>query len=313
MSAEDTLIRIVKEVTPGTTPINDPGWVELPITGESLAITPTVGGDDSIISDGMERSAPITDMTYAGGIQANLLAGYYDTLLESAFSSAWATDVLKFGTTDAFHSIEREFKYLASGNDFIVHEGMVVNSMAIGFTYPGNVTLTFDFLGMGATEGTVSLVGTGASAAVGEYDIIEAANGVSAIAIGGSAAPADAIVKAYNLTIARNKRSITGAGSPIGPKAAPKGTQFQVTGNIEFYHTASSQGYYEQVRAGTFLDLAITFSDGTKTYQFDTPKLRLTGGGDPNATGSNTDNMVNLPFRALYDSGSSSVITLTRT
>lgn len=313
MSAEDTVIRVVKEVTPGTTPANDTGWKELPITGETLGLAPTVGGDDSIIPDGMARSSPIQDMVFSGGINANLIAGFFDDLFESAFSSAWATDVLKMGTAHQHVSIEKEYKYLTSGNNFQSFYGLRVNTLNVGFAYPGNVTLTFDFLGEGSAEAATSLVGTGSSAPVGEYDIIDASEGVTAVEIGGSAAPADVIVRGYNLNIARNLRAVTGAGSPVGPKDVPRGVQFVVTGNIEMYHSESSQSYYEQMKAGTFFDLSITFSDGTKTYELDVPKARLTGGGNPNATGANTDNMIDLPFTGLYDASSSSVVTLTRT
>ena len=313
MSAEDTVIRVVKEVSPGTTPANDTGWKELPITGETLGFAPTVGADDSIIADGMARAAPIQDMVYSGGINANLIAGFYDEFLESVFSSTWQTDVLKMGVAHQYLSIEKEYKYLSSGNNFQVFKGNRVNTFNVGFTYPGNVSLSFDLLGEGSTEDATSIVGTGSSAAVGEYDIIDSAEGVTSIEIGGSAAPADVIVRGYNLNIARNLRAVTGAGAPIGPKDVPRGTQFVVTGDIEMYHSESSQLYYEQLKNGTFYDLAITFSDGTKTYKFDVPKARLTGGGNPNATGANTDNMLSLPFSALYDATSSSVVTLTRT
>lgn len=298
-------IKYVKEVTPGTTPVDDAGWKSLRYNTQSLAGQPNTAISDEIRSDRHVSDLLLVGQEVGGAINTEFSYGSYDDFLESAMGAAWATNVLKAGVVDDFYSIEVGYEDWTP-IQYLQFKGMRIGGFNFNFPYGEKITGGFQLVGFEQLDSTTSLVGAGSTAAVGTTDIMNGSSDVSGIKI--DTVAATDIFKSISLNLNNTPRAIEGLGT-IGARNQKVGRSL-ITGSLETYFDDIT--LYNKLLASTAVELEWTVSDGTSSYAFLLPKIKFTSGA-PNAGGVDSDVMMPLDFTALYDTTEATNLKITRT
>ena len=106
-SGAKVVSHIIKEVTPGVTPVGT--WDTLRLTGNAL--TPTVNTEvsDEITESRVSQGSVATSVDIAGDLAAEFSYGSFDELLEAAFYGAWTSNVLTVGDVRHTFSIAKGY------------------------------------------------------------------------------------------------------------------------------------------------------------------------------------------------------------
>ena len=301
-------LRYIPEVTYGTTPTNGV-WQALRFEGESFTATPDVTVSNEIRSDRHISDQLQTGLTVGGGFNFELSPNSYDDLIESALAGTWTADVLKVGTVDSSYSIEKEFEDITAASTYtgISFTGMRVGQMSLSLAYGAIATGTFTFAGNGSDTPTASLVGTGSVTAATSTPILNASSDVNSVKING--ATTDICITSMVLDINNNLRPITCIGS-VAPTNQSKGSA-GVTGTVELYLDSNSFVMYKNVLTQTEISLEYTITDGTNSYKFFLPKVKLSGDA-PMSSGKDQDVMLSFSYTALYDATEDTSLVITR-
>ena len=307
-SGDSVILRLLPEVTPGTTPVDDVNWREAPFLSESLSIDRNFVESGLVTPHSQTADLPIVGSAIGGTINTELRELDYDLVFASLFrQDNWTADVLKFGTTRKTFSIEVEFQDL--GTRYKQLTGMQAYQGTFTFTRGeiAQVNMTFEGL-VGTASVTTSLVGAGTSTAEPTRPSFQTGAGISTLDIKNTATTAT--VRSVVININNNLRGLDGLGSD--DKTDVVFGAIQVTGNADFYLGTESFGHFVDKLNNTNSDLTIrsTLSNGA-FYEFDVPNLKW-GSGNPGAQGRSTDVMVNLEFTGIYDNTELSSLVLTR-
>jgi hypothetical protein len=293
----------VPEVTFGTTPAA-PALIQLPYNTHSLNLTKERVTGNDIQPNRMVRTDRHGNRSVAGDIVVDLRKGDYDALLESAFFSTFAADLLKIGTTPKFFSIEDAATDI---NQFRLFTGMSVSSLAVSVRPNQMVTGTFSMVGKNMTISATSVDAVKTASSVNQPFDSYSGN----MSIGND-----------NLTLA-SIATVTGLDFTINNSLAPT---FVVgsssTPQLE-YGLASVEGtitaYFEDATLiNRFLDESATAAriivndpTGLSSYNWIFPNIKINGADV--GVDNPTSRIVTLPFVALYDSTQDTNIKLTRT
>jgi len=120
-SSNQAAIRIVKEVTFGTTPAS-PTLQDLRYTGESLNYNLSNITSDEVRSDRMTSDLVQVSSDASGDLNAEMSYGSFDDLIEGAFASTFNTNLAVSGTDIAAVATDT---FTSSTTDFVA-EGLVV-------------------------------------------------------------------------------------------------------------------------------------------------------------------------------------------
>lgn len=227
-----------------------------------------------------------------------------DILWESALAAAWATNVLKNGSTVKSFTLEEKYEGGAT-DPFRRLTGCMVDTTTISFRTGQPGTITFGLQALAETTATTAIVSSTYTAPTPGYDPSTPAD----IVVGDCFSVASAKIVSLDLTITNNLRP-QHAFSSNNPFGIGFG-MFDVTGRVQLYFSQSSD-YSTFTTRQSGLDLSLTI--GTMTNFKDTLLLPYCDVwnpdvDDPGATG---DHMVTLNFMARYDSGTTAAIQLTR-
>lgn len=285
-------LRYIPEVTYGTTPV-DGTWQAIRYTSESLSGTPNTVTSSEIRSDRQVADQIKVGLEVSGGIDFELSATSYDDFIEAAMCGTWTTDVVTVGTTDRSFSLEKEFGDISR---FVQLSGMRVGGMSLSLAYGSIITGSFTFAGNGVTTATTSLVGLGSTTAATTTGVLNASSDVGTVSIDGVAT--NICINSLNLNLDNGLRAIECIGSDA-PKDQRKGTS-NITGSVEMYLDTDSFLLYGDVLTQTAMSLEYTVTDGTNSYTFKLPNIKLSGEA-PTSTGLDSDVMVSFDFTALQD------------
>jgi len=286
------------EVTFGTTPAN-PTMKAIRHTGTTLGMT-----KDAIESEELRQDRQIAHYRHgnkavSGDINFELSYESFDDLLAAVMCGAWTTDVLKTGTTATAFTIERHHTDI---NKYIRSTGCLFNSMSLSVAPNSMVTGSFSVIGKDLTATATALSGASHPAAT-TTDPFDSFTG--AITEGGSSI---AVVTALELNIENGlePQYVVGDSTTLKPPLA-KST---VTGSITAYFediTLINKFINETSSAITF-----TLQDAAgNNYAFNMPNVKYNS-GSPEVAGAGAIT-VTLDFIALYDSGITSQLAITRT
>ena len=304
-------LRYVPEVTYGTTPTDSADWQELRFTSESLSATPETTTSSEIRSDRAISDMPKVNETVSGGINLELSANTYDDFIEATLGGTWAQDgvnlwdIIEQGTTYRSFTLEKEFSDIAKFTSFT---GMRVGAMSLDLAFGSIVTGSVTFAGSIGATGTTSLVGTGSSAALTTTDVMNASSDVSSVKIDG--VETDICINSMNITFENNLRAINCIG-----KASASDQRWgtcNISGSVTMYLSAESFALYETALANGELSLEYTVTDGTNSYTFFLPRVKLSGDA-PQAGGLDQDVQFTANYTALQDSVEGTPIRITRT
>ena len=290
----------VAESTYGTTP-STPTWTPCPHTSCSLGIT-----KDSIVSSKLRGDRQIEDLRHGnkqsgGDIGIELEYDAFDTLLAAVMQGAWATDVLKAGTTQTSYTFERKFANLDTP-EWHRTEGGIVNTLSLEISPNAMVTGSFGIVGEDLLIATAEVVSSTYSADSGKmpYDSF-----TGSITEGGSSI---ATVTSLSLNIDNGTEARFAVGSDV--TLEPTSGRSNITGSLTAYFT--SKALYEKFLNETESEIVCTLTDlDGNDLQIDIPRIKYTA-GNPDVSDEGSVS-VSLDFQALYSSGDASNIVFTRT
>lgn len=287
-------IQYVTEVTLGTTP-GTPAMTYIRNTGCTLNYDRENYESKEIRSDRMVTDVRLGVGEIGGDLDFELVMGNLDDLLESAFFGAWTTNVLVNGVTRKSFSIEKGFTDI---DQYHLMKGCVVDKLSLSMKPGGMVTGKLTFKGMSmavaATPQDASPTAATTNLPMSCYE--------GALLEGGTTV---AVVTAVDLNLENNLEvvKVLCTTTPIDIVAG----RSRVSGTITAIFQDNAM--LAKFLAETPSTLAVTCGT-TKTYKFEIPNLKYTGGKvDVNTEGLLT---ISMPFLGVYDAVTGCSIKVTR-
>ena len=298
-----TRIAFVPEATYDTSPTS-PVFVTSRVTGAGMRTTKSTGISDELQPDRNVRDEFLLGLDSAGTYDAELSYGTFDTIMEAALGGTWAGDVLKNGAVPRSFTIEETLE-LGTTDSFSRFTGAVVNTFGVNLTARQAAQLSIGMMARRETLATAILSGA-TYTAPNENPISTASAHVASLDVA-SLSPAPA-VRAVSFEVNNNYRIRPVVGSLYTVDFGMG--RCDVTGTLEAYF--ESNALYQAVldHGGGELSFTIGVDTGEK-YTFEFPNIKFLN-GERRVGGNNDDVMVSIPFRALYSSGISASMQVTR-
>lgn len=298
-----TRIAFVPEVTYDTTPAT-PTFVRTRVTRGGMRTNKITGVSDELQPDRMIRDEMLLGKDSSGPYEAELSYGTFDLILEALLMGTWSTDVLKNGILPKSFTIEETME-LGATDSFKRFTGAMVNQGTIDLTARQAARFSFDMMARRETLATAALSGA-TYTAPNTKGVLTASGSVASLDVA-SLSPAPK-VRSLSLQINNNLRVRPVVGSYFSEEFGYG--RCDVTGTLNAYF--ESNALYQAV-----LDHGggeISFTLGTVTgekYLIELPNVVFLN-GEVVTGGNDQDIMVNIPFRALFDSSESACIKITR-
>lgn len=298
------------EASFGTLP-SAPVITELPFKTHSLSLSKERVQGADIRANRMLAIDRHGNRSAGGSIEVDLRRGDYDAFLESVmfneFGIATADlDELVIGTTPRYLTIEDGALDIGQYQQY---SGMAVNSATFNIAPNQMVQTTFEMVGKDMVQASSEI---GTPGAPGGFEPFDSYNG--SLFEGGTAS-GDAICNISALNF-----SITNALSPV--YAILCGADSEAAAQLE-YGMATVEGtltaYYEDAtlinkflnETETSLSITIDDTTGTNEYTFLMPRVKYNGA--TTAVANPQSRFIELPFVALLDSGTDTLLKITRT
>lgn len=216
----------------------------------------------------------------------------------------WTGDYIRQGTTRKSFSYEVGYLGQTTPN-YAVFAGMMINSWQASLEAGSILSGSFDFLGKVESVSTTSQDSTPTEAEAN--DVMNAVNNVARIAEAGSAVASPNYVRRLTFNLNNNLREQMAIGT-LGLIGVGLGDS-DVTGSISTYFGDTT--LYAKYVAGTETSLNSIVTRSTKAYVLTFPRIKFEDGDKP-VSARNQDVMVELPFRALRDSTTSTAFQIDR-
>lgn len=294
-----TALRLVKEVTPGTTPAT-PALKALRYTGESLNFNQSKIVSNEIRSDRNTADLITVSAEASGDINFELSIAAFDDLIEGAFASVFSAPAVNLssmvnGVLVNSYTIQKHFQDLTAPV-FQNFTGCMVGGMSLSFTSGSILTGSFSMMGLNAIAGTAQITGATLVAAPVQLPMNAVSNVVE---IKEDGVTSTMVIKNMTLEISNNLRGQDAVGSlPLVGIALGK---CDVKGTLTAYFKDLVQ--YNKFLANS--NFALSFKckdDANDYYEFIMPKCKfetatiVSGGLDQ-------DLMIEGSYRAIYDAG----------
>ena len=292
----------VAETVFGTTPAT-PAFKNIRRTRGGLATRKGTEVSGEIQADRNVRDEYQLSQDVAGSYDFELSYGSFDDLLAGALMGAWATDVLVNGTLQPSFTFE-EMVDIGGTSKYFRYAGVSVSTLALNFASRASVKGTINL--MGQKEIVDDAIVTGATYTTANTKPIACAHNVAALTVAGLTT--QPIIKSLSLNIANNLRVRDAVGTLYTAEFGVG--QCDVTGSLEAYFS-DGELYQKVLDHGS---AAISFTVGATTaekYTFNLPKCVFLD-GNKTLGDKNSDVMVTIPFRAVYDATTAGSIKITR-
>lgn len=227
-----------------------------------------------------------------------------DIMLESLFSSAFGTDILRNGSTKKFFTLEEKFEG-GSTDPYRRTTGCMVDSLAISLRNGEPGSMSFNVQGLAEAMATTALGTSTYTAPTPGYAPVTPAD----IAVGTLFGITSPKVMSLNLNIGQNLRPQHSWGS-VNPFGIGLGL-LQVEGQVQLYFgTSTDYSAFATPTSGQVLDLTI----GSQANYKDRIELLncVVHNPDLDDPGPTGDHMVTLNFFAMYDATGTCVVKWTR-
>ena len=293
----------IVESTWGTTPAT-PTFLPLRVLDAGIRTNKKTQAIQEIAA---HRNVADEIQTSQGGSAAYKFALSYatfDDIMSSALMGAWATNVLKVGASHALSMTFEETLQLNGSLSFSRLTGGMVDTFDLDITAGAGINGAFTVKGQKETLDTAIISGATYTAANTKTPMA-AGLGVASLSVLGLTTPA---VRRVALSIKNGLRDRFVIDSNFTQEFGEG--LCEVTGTIEMYF--KSNAHYQKVLDHGSGDLTMTLgTTTTEKYTIDMPACIFLDGARV-VGGVGSDVMVNVPFRAKYDSGSASSISITR-
>lgn len=290
-------VAYIAEEAWGTTP-DTPELTSIPFVDFSMNTTKVFADDNSTRADRIMRYAIAGNQQVAGDMTVNLSHANFDVLLASMLNNTWATNVLKAGVTRSSLTVEAGNTDI---NQFQQYTGVIVDKMTLAVPVTGVVTAKFSMIGKQQTNSTSTIDTTPGITAAGEYEPF--VHNAGTFKEGGSTV---GYLTSIDMTIDNGNTANFSLGSNYARDLSVSFTKITGTVNAWFEDVVM----YNKFLNNTASSIDFTLTDGTNTLEIKLPAVTYTG-----ATRTITGNgpiVLAMPFSALYDTGTSSNIVITR-
>jgi hypothetical protein len=272
----------------------------------------------SFIADGIVVGQPIKTGGFAAAadnvvcravtVTATKITTNATLVTEAAgVNSLVAAAMLRMGTTDMWTTFEGYYPDVATLK-YIVYPGAVAVGWQYKFSHPGEMMCSFDYnlppplaaAATGANNGTITpYTANTVMTSVDHFKLAQE---------GGS--PLAAWVKDFTLDVKNPKREIGSAGT-LGAKKQGKST-FAVTGSIVVYNDDAGLALYNKHIAGAYSSFEFEMVDDLGNIQhLWVGKLKYSGGA-PSDGPKDSDITITLPFDAVQDPTTGTVVQLSK-
>lgn len=273
--------------------------------GQWIKIGGTAVGDQFAGTAANNGWARITAITATDLTLDNKPVGWSADSASGKTIKVFFGDQIKNGTAQTSLSIEKGFLDQTVPT-YIVNTGMVVDTMTHAFASRAKITGTVAFKGMGGSAGTVVLDASPDAVTTG---LVMAANAnVGRLGIDGTAMVGPNWGKSFEISINNNNRALDAVDSQ-GPVAINMG-ECLVTGKFETYF--GSLGELTKFYNNTATSINARVAKNSQALIFQVPRAQYRGGGNPAASGKNTDVMCSFDYQASEDSLTSAHVILDR-
>lgn len=261
----------------------------------------TLRGQD-IRSDRMPRVNRQGNRNASGQIAVDLRKGNYDSLIESALLSSFATDdTIEVGTTPQFLTIEDALEDISQ---YRLFTGMAVNTMSVSIAPNQMVETTFDLVGRNATiSGTGKTVTPETTEAPFDSyngEIYEGGVGTSDLIN---------IVSAINFSVTNAFAPTFVVGSDFTPQL--EFGRSTIEGTLTVYAEDATLINKFLNETETSIQVSVDDPTGLNAYTFFFPRVKYNGASIP--LQNEQSRFIELPFEALYDTSEGTQIRITRT
>lgn len=294
-------LHLVPEVTYGTTPTS-PGFLAVRHNKCGLGMDRDSLKSEELRSDRQISGFRLGQKSVGGPIEMEISNdAQLETMLEALLGGTWNTNVLKAGTTRRSFSMMRTFDDMAAANDkYLLAKGVELASAEFKINPKNLAMVTFDTVAQSQTFSDTAPAGAtfGSPSTTLQMDSF-----TGTISEGGSGI---AVVTELSLKIDNkvDRRFVIGSTDTILPDQG----QIDITGSITAYF--ESDVLLNKFINDTQSSLQFVLSDGSNTLTIELPAIKYTG-GKPDVSNDKSITLT-LPFQAIYDSGSSSNIVVTR-
>ena len=287
----------VVEATFGTTP-SSPGFTPIRHTGTTLGLSKDAVESEELREDRQVAHFRHGNKSVTGDINFELSYGGLDALLEATLCGAWATNVLKAGTTRRSYTVERHHQDIGK---YLRSTGCQFNTMSLSVAPNSMVTGSFGIIGSGFTT-SGSALGSATYSAESTTAPFDSFSG--SITEGGSAI---AIITALELNIDNGMEALYVVGS--ADTLLPSIGKSSVTGSVTAYFENTT--LLDKFVSETTSAIQFTLTDAAgNDYIVLLPKVKYNS-GNPEVSGPGAIT-VTLDFVALYNSSDASQIKITR-
>lgn len=300
-STSNSQIGYIAEATWGTTPATPTFQILRRTSGGPVLRKGTVISDE-VASNRNVIGEPQISHDVQGNMSIEMSNPVLDDFLESALCGAWATNVLKVGSTMKSFTIEEKIPVGAT-NNYHRYLGCVVNTLGLRFQSRSKVMTEVGLMGQKVDTLATAII-TGATYTAASTDSIFTADKVASLSILG----ATPVVRALDLNITNNTRMRPKVGSIYSEEFGIG--QAEITGRLEAYFESNT--LFNSVMSHGTGEISFTVGvDSNEKYTFMLGTVQLLN-GEVVLGGKDDDVMVNIDFRAVYDSGDASSIMITR-
>lgn len=300
-STAGSRIAYIAESTFATTPAT-PTFKEMRRTSGGLELRKGTTISDQVSSRRDVMSEPQLSQDIAGTISMEMSHATMDDFLEAAMGGTWTSDVLKTGTTLKSFTFEETVPVGATSH-YMRFLGCAVNTFDLTFSARQKVTGQIGVMGKSQSAMATSIL-SGATYTAANTEPLFTSDKVASLSILGNTLP----VRSLNINVNNNLRIRPTVGS-LYTSDFGMGL-IEITGRAEVYFdSATAMAAILNHSSG-----AISFTVGVDTdkkYTFSIANAQI-GNGSLNLGGRDDDVMVPFEFRALYDSSSSTSMSITR-
>lgn len=229
---------------------------------------------------------------------------FFDPWFESLFRSAWTSNVLKVGNTPESFSFEKAVTDVSGTTNYFRTSGVQCSAVTIDLALNAPVKAKFTWTGM-SQAATVTTPITGATYVAQPSTSLPFihTNASNVFKEGGSATT---LLTSLSVTINTALTANYGAGNATA--IAVTAGKTTVTGTATYFFSDSS--LYNKFINETGSSLEFKISDGTHAMDFLLPNV-VYSAATQTVNNENTL-LVTMPFTAIYDSGTSTTVQITR-
>lgn len=290
----------IAETVVGTTPVT-PQMKGVAFTDLSLELTKGLMSDNSLRADRQKRFSRHGNKSVGGSLKVNYALNEYDEFLAAAFYSVWSTNVLKIGNTETSFSLEHGQSDIGQYRQFTG-----VHFDGVDLTVPsGNqvVTASFAALGMNGAISATSLDANGLDNPVSNTYGDPLVHLEATFKLGGTSI---GYMTGITVKVAQAAQANYALGSAAARSITPG--MVSVSGQVTaYFETAALATLFI---SETNSSLEFTLNSGASSQTWLMSVVQFNGATIP--VSSDGPLIVTLPYEALYDSVSGSMIQITR-